>query len=101
MRSRYCAYALGLGSYIIQTTHADNPDFTSDTACWKESIDAFSNSTGFDGLRIVEFIDGESEAFVTFEALLDGSPFLEKSRFLKVNGKWLYERGIFSPECAG
>ncbi|MDP3266531.1 MAG: YchJ family metal-binding protein [Sulfuricurvum sp.] len=95
MRSRYCAYALGLSDYIMRTTHSENPDFTDDTRVWKSSIDAFIQNTAFSGLKIMEFIDGENLAYVTFEALLNHQTFKEKSRFLKVNGKWLYESGEF------
>ncbi|MDD2780856.1 YchJ family metal-binding protein [Sulfuricurvum sp.] len=95
MRSRYSAFALGLSEYIMTTTHPDNTDFTEDLTHWKESILEFSDSTRFNGLKIVEVIDGETEAFVTFEALLDRGILKEKSRFLKIKGKWLYESGEF------
>ncbi len=96
MRSRYSAYALGLADYIIKTTHPDNPDFTPDTLEWKNGILEFCRSTRFTGLEITEFIDGENEAFVTFEAVLDHGSINEKSRFVKVDNRWLYESGTFS-----
>ena len=77
------------------TTHPNNPDYTDDKERWRESILAFSQNTQFLGLKILEFIDGEDEAFVTFEAKLDGGILKEKSRFLKEKGKWLYESGEF------
>ncbi|MFA6188895.1 MAG: YchJ family metal-binding protein [Sulfuricurvum sp.] len=92
MRSRYCAYALELSDYIIRTTHGNNPDYTDDLISWRESIDAFSRSTLFNGLTIVEFIDGETISFVTFEAILNNTPYTEKSRFLNADGQWLYEK---------
>lgn len=95
MRSRYCAYALDLPHYIIATTHHTNVDYTEETSAWKESIREFSLNTRFSGLSIIEFIDGESVAYVTFEAMLNDTPFREKSRFLKENGRWLYESGEF------
>lgn len=95
MRSRYSAFALGLADYIMKTTHTDNPDYTEDTLGWKQSILDFSDNTRFVGLKITEFIDGENEAFVTFEAKLDNGILKEKSRFLKVEGKWFYESGNF------
>ncbi|HEX5330414.1 YchJ family protein [Sulfuricurvum sp.] len=96
MRSRYSAFALGLSDYIMATTHPNNPDYTDDKEHWKQSILNFSHNTRFLGLKILEFIDGEDEAFVTFEALLDGGILKEKSRFLKVEWKWLYESGHFT-----
>lgn len=95
MRSRYSAFALGLSEYIMATTHPNNPDYTEEKEVWKKHILEFSLSTRFLGLKISEFIDGESEAFVTFEAKLDGGILKEKSRFLKVNNKWLYVDGEF------
>ncbi len=49
----------------------------------------------FAGLKITEFLDGDKEAFVTFEAKLGDTKMIEKSRFLKEDGTWLYESGIF------
>ena len=92
MRSRYCAYSLGLSDYIMGTTHCNNSDFTDDLIAWRTSIDSFSRSTVFGGLKILEFIDDKNMAFVTFEALLNYTPFTEKSRFLCVEGRWLYEK---------
>lgn len=96
MRSRYSAYALGLVNYIIETTHDKNPrqkNFKEE----KERILQFSKSVSFDGLEILEFIDGEKEAFVTFKATLKQGEhdvsFTEKSRFLKENGRWFYADG--------
>lgn len=96
MRSRYSAFALGAAEYIMSTTHPNNSDYSLNTDEWKTGILSFSNTTRFIGLKINEFIDGETEAFVTFEALLDGSVLKEKSHFLKENGKWLYESGEFT-----
>lgn len=93
MRSRYSAYALQMGEYIMKTTHPANPDYSSIAPEWKENILSFYRSTRFSELKIIEFIDGENEAFVTFEAKLGDYTMKEKSRFLKENGQWLYESG--------
>lgn len=98
MRSRYSAYALQIPEYIIKTIHPANPDFSSNVPEWKESILSFCRSNHFSGLKILEFIDGEKEAFVTFEAKLGDYTMKEKSRFLKKEGKWLYESGDFDGE---
>ncbi len=95
MKSRYCAYAIGESNYIIKTTHPNNPDYSEYKQVWKASIDDFSNATEFLGLEIVEFIDGEHEAFVTFRAKLSSGDLVEKSRFLNVDGHWLYVSGEF------
>ena len=93
MKSRYSAYACNHASYIIKTTHPNNSDYTIETKSWKESIEAFSKITEFLALEVIEFIDGEEEAFVTFKAKLSSANMTEKSRFLKVNNFWLYESG--------
>lgn len=99
MRSRYCAFALNKPNYIIKTTHSLNNDFTSNTDAWASDISSFSLGTSFQNLKILEFIDGETESFVTFKATLNqrgnDSSFTEKSRFLKENGMWLYVNGEF------
>lgn len=96
MRSRYSAYALGLIEYIMATTHPNNPDTAIALSDWQNAITDFAVSTKFLELKILEFIDGEEEAFVTFEAIFDHGHMKEKSRFFKVEGKWLYESGEFS-----
>ena len=96
MKSRYSAYALGKSDYIIRTTHPDNADFSEDIKTWKRSIDLFCQETDFQNLEILEWIDGEEEAFVTFKASLSSGVLMEKSRFLKVSGQWLYVDGEFS-----
>ena len=93
MKSRYSAYAAGNSRYIIETTHPDNPDFTDDLKSWKASIDRFCRGTEFEGLQIIDWIDGEEEAYVTFSASLSGGTMIEKSRFLKVGREWLYVDG--------
>lgn len=99
MRSRYCAYALGKADYIIRTTHPKNPHFKLNVEGWKQDILKSYGNTQFQKLDIVEFIDGDDVAYVTFVAHLkqnnrDGS-FCEKSRFEKVDGHWLYLSGVF------
>ena len=95
MKSRYSAYAVGNSSYIIKTTHTNNSDFTDNIKAWKESIESFCQVTEFLGLEILEFVDGTKEAFVTFKAKLSSGDMIERSRFLKEGGEWLYESGEF------
>ncbi|GGD46071.1 UPF0225 protein [Malaciobacter pacificus] len=99
MKSRYSAFAVHKAEYIIATTHSQNQDFTSDVSSWKKGILDFCENTSFNGLEIIDFIDGELESYVTFKAILEqanqDATFTEKSRFLKENGKWLYVDGKF------
>ncbi len=85
MRSRYSALALHLVEYIIATTHPDNTEHTKDIEEWKRSIAEFCENVHFTGLKIIEFVDGAEEAFVTFRAILGDTQFVEKSRFFKVD----------------
>lgn len=98
MKSRYSAYVIGDSNYIMKTTHEENQDFSDDIESWSESIKDFSKNSIFNGLVILDFIDGENEAFVTFKALLtqhgNDVSFVEKSKFYKINGVWLYHSGV-------
>lgn len=97
MRSRYCAYALGLVDYIMDTTHPEHPDYSTDKVRWKADLEAFSGHTRFDQLKIRDSTDGEQTATVTFTAFLrqadHDASFTEKSTFEKIDGKWLYKFG--------
>ncbi len=95
MKSRYSAYVVGESDYIIKTTHPNNPEYNHDFKIWRDSIDLFCKENSFLGLNILAFEDGEEEAFVTFEARLDGGTLKEKSRFFKEDGRWLYVDGEF------
>jgi SEC-C motif-containing protein len=97
MRSRFSAYALDLAQYIIDTTHRDNEHYKSDHDAWKNEVHQFSTATRFDGLKIIEFIDGEMTASVTFAASIrigeTDASFTERSAFVKENDRWLYRSG--------
>ncbi len=99
MRSRYSAYALNKPDYIICTTHPDNPMYNPNTLAWTSSIQQFSQITAFQGLTIICSEESGNEGFVTFHALLidfhgKDASFIEKSRFLRKNGLWLYRSGV-------
>lgn len=99
MRSRYSAYALNKPRYIIDTTHKENQDFTTNFNLWEEDIIKFCESTQFLKLEILDFQDGLTQSFVTFKASLKQDTndvgFTEKSKFLKVDSKWMYLEGEF------
>ncbi len=99
MKSRYVAYKLQLPKYIINTTHKNNKDYLDDFNCWEKQILEFSKNCDFQELSIVEFIDGELEAYVTFRVQLvckmQDNSFTEKSKFIKTDDKWFYHSGDF------
>ncbi len=88
MKSRFSAYAVGEANYIIKTTHKNSPHFEENKKEWIKSIKEFSKSE-FKKLEIINFIDGEKEAFVKFRAYIDDYVMEEKSRFIKKD-KWYY-----------
>ncbi len=98
MRSRYSAYALGKSDYIITTTHPDHPDASLPPLQRRKQIEHFSKNTLFNGLDILDFIEGGEKATVTFKATLsqDGEDcsFTERSEFARLHGKWLYLRPL-------
>lgn len=100
MKSRYTAYVVGDAKYIMKTTHPQNIEYTKDTQTWTSSIKEFSSNSEFVGLSILDFIEGDDVSFVTFNALIkqngQDSSFIEKSRFEKVDGMWLYHSGEIS-----
>ncbi len=95
MKSRYSAFAADRPDYIIKTTHPDNPDYTEDTRTWSDSIRLFTQRTEFLNLKIIGFGEEQEEAYVTFVATLSSGELKEKSRFLRISGKWLYVDGEF------
>lgn len=102
MKSRFTAFAVQNADYIIFTTHKDNPDFTNDIKSWKADILDFSQNTNFEKLEILDFSKEQLtdvESYVTFKATLKQNEkdisFIEKSRFLKEDEKWLYVDGQF------
>ena len=79
---------------LLKTTHESTRDNNI------QSLKDFSKQTTFQNLKIIDFVDGEKEANVTFRASLlqneKDSSFSEKSRFIKSNNKWYYVDGKVS-----
>lgn len=92
MRSRYSAYALGgHGAYLVDTWHPDS--------CVGLSAESLSaKALNWQNLTILNFSQQGNESMVEFEAQFvnaDGSPghHHEISRFVRINGNWLYVSG--------
>jgi SEC-C motif-containing protein len=103
MRSRYAAFALGLGQYLVDTLCSDHPDRASDVARLTHALSRAKDTQRFMGLRIVESgIEGD-RGYVVFHARIfergaDRS-FGERSRFRLEDGDWRYEGGdVLAPE---
>lgn len=99
MKSRYTAYVLGDSKYIMNTTHKSNIDYSDDKISWSKAIKDFSDNSEFNSLNVINFEEKGNEAFVTFKVSIFQSnediSFVEKSKFLKEDNKWLYHSGEF------
>jgi SEC-C motif-containing protein len=97
MRSRYSAFALGLGAYLVETLAADHPDRAQDETSLALALSQVKERQRFLGLRILEsHAEGDRGEVVfrarIFERGVDRS-FTERSRFRKESGAWRYEGG--------
>jgi SEC-C motif-containing protein len=101
MRSRYSAYALGLVTYIIETTVPLGPQWNPDLAYWTESLKDYCSGSHFTQLTVLDAptpsTSSLDEGEVRFEATVTGREgdlsFSERSRFLRIAGRWLYHSG--------
>jgi len=93
MKSRYSAYVVGDAKYIMKTTHPDNPDYHDNKETWQEEIEAFSKQTTFKDLEIKAYEEGIEVAYVTFVATFGEGKLSERSKFMKIEGFWLYFKG--------
>lgn len=106
MRSRFSAYVKGDWRYIVDTTHPENSSAQSGKL--KDDVVATCDKLGFERLKIMSIEPGkdDDEGFVTFQVWFknvqqDGQrpqgwhtqTFVERSRFLKDSGRWLYVDG--------
>ncbi|MDO8453610.1 MAG: YchJ family protein [Sulfurimonas sp.] len=89
MRSRYSAFVLGDGEYLVKTTTKENR--YEDNI---EIIKEFAKSALWLGLEVLK----ESENQVEFKAFYKEGNIInvlhEKSNFVREDGMWLYKDGI-------
>lgn len=97
MRARYSAFAQGLAAFVRETTAPGGDAFEADAAAWQRSIEAFSAQTRFVGLEVLAVSEAGPEGQVEFRATLDqgghDASFTERSRFVRVGGRWRYHSG--------
>ncbi len=99
MRSRYAAFAKGLGKYLVDTLSANHPDRAHDAPALTIALSRAKDTQRFLGLTILESrADGDHGAVKfharIFERGADVS-FTEHSTFVKENGAWKYS-GVIS-----
>lgn len=95
MRSRYAAYAVGDVDYVLATTDPEGPQFEPDRAAWARSIADFSRATRFEQLEIravspITDERGEVEFFARLSRGGEDVSFVERSLFVRRDGRWLY-----------
>ncbi|MED5525772.1 YchJ family protein [Gallaecimonas pentaromativorans] len=91
MRARYCAHVVNAPQFILDSWHPDSRPTLADIAPFI--------ALPWHDLQILGHLPGEQESFVTFLARYqqdEGLAFhLEKSRFLKIDGNWLFHSGTY------
>jgi SEC-C motif-containing protein len=93
MRSRYSAYVVGAVDYLIVTTDPAGPQWRTDRATWADEIAWFCQHTRFEKLIVNSAIERDDHGEVHFFAKLsrggEDCSFAERSRFTRVDGRWL------------
>ena len=101
MRSRYCAYAMGLVDYIIDTTDPAGPAAQSDVEAWRVDVQRFCDSTVFRALEILHHAEQDDVGEVSFVASLvqrrEDISFGERSHFTRIDSRWRYHSGAALP----
>jgi SEC-C motif-containing protein len=97
MRSRYVAYAGGLVDYLIETTDPSGPQWRANDEIWRQELIAYTEATDFTGLEVldagVDLKGGFVHFAVTYRQRGEDLTFSERSRFTRVDGRWLYHSG--------
>jgi len=97
MRSRFAAFALGLGDYLVDTLSASHEDRAHDRAVLAAALSRAKDTQRFLGLEVRETRSEADRGEVLFHARIfergvDKS-FTERSAFAKENGFWRYVSG--------
>lgn len=97
MRSRYSAFALGLGAYLVDTLASSHEDRAHDPKALALALSRAKDTQRFMGLTILESSEDGDRGVVKFRARIfergvDKS-FTEKSTFAIESGAWKYVGG--------
>lgn len=103
MRSRYAAFALGLGEYLVHTLAKEHPDRTLPPAALVQELTRAHETQRFMGLRILHAATDGAAGEVLFYARIfekgaDHS-FVELSGFSREDDAWRYASGIVLPKA--
>lgn len=104
MRSRYAAFALGLGAYLVKTLAATHPDRDLPHDELVRTLSRVKERQRFTGLRILDSASDERSGEVLFFARIfergQDRSFVELSDFTREAGAWRYASGILLPKTA-
>ena len=100
MRSRYCAFALGLGSYLVATLAAGHPDRRRPPGELARELGAAHLTQRYMGLTI--FSARPDEVLFHARIFLHGrdQSFVELSSFVREPNGWRYAAGQLLPATA-
>ncbi len=94
MRSRYTAYAVGNVAHLLRSTHPGGPHHQADRRVWADSLRRYCAAVDFTGLTVHEASLASGEGRVAFTARYEhagtAGTIEEHSRFLCIDGRWLY-----------
>ena len=97
MRSRYAAFALGLGEYLVDTLSSDHDDRAAPRATLVRELSRVKDTQRFMGLEILEAKSDGDRGEVTFRAKIfekgQDRSFTEHSHFVREDGAWKYAFG--------
>ena len=100
MRSRYAAFALGLGEYLLATLASDHPDRALPDEALVRDLSRVKERQRFLGLTIIR----ATESDVLFDARIfergKDRSFAELSTFVREDGAWRYAGGHAVPRKA-
>lgn len=101
MRSRYAAFALGLGAYLFDTLATAHPDRAAPREAAIRELSRVRERQRFMGLEVLHASATANEGEVLFVARIfekgrDRS-FAELSNFVREDGAWRYASGVLVP----
>jgi SEC-C motif-containing protein len=101
MRSRYAAYSLGLGDYLVNTLAEAHPDRAVPREQLARSLSRARQAQRFLDLRILHTSTAADRGEVLFHACIlergTDRSFAELSLFLREGSAWRYASGVLVP----
>jgi SEC-C motif-containing protein len=98
MRSRFAAFARGLGPYLVRTLASDHADQAAPPEALVLELSRVHERQRFLGLRILhEWQQGDEGEVLFFARIFEKGAdrsFAELSRFVREGGAWRYASGI-------